>query len=227
MQSRSQSEEAYGVLRAEVLSCRIEPGAKILINDICEHLGFSSGAVREALSRLSAEGLVTAEPQRGFRAAPISLADLVDLTRARAQIEAFCLMEAVERGDVSWEGRVLAAHHKLSRTPMLAKANSHEMNEAWSAVHGEFHAALAEGCGSAWLLKIRRSLYEQSERYRRLSIPLDHGDRDIAAEHLAICNAAINRNKDQVSRLIKEHIQKTADIIQQAFASTSPTSAAG
>ena len=68
VRSRSQAEDTYQVLRREILSCSIAPGSKILIGDICARLGFSSGAVREALSRLSAEGLAVAEPQKGFRA---------------------------------------------------------------------------------------------------------------------------------------------------------------
>ncbi|CAH2404591.1 hypothetical protein [Mesorhizobium escarrei] len=60
-----------------------------------------------------------------------------------------------------------------------------------------------------------------------LSVPLDHGDRDIAAEHLAICTAAISRDKALATRLIKEHVQRTADIIQDGFASSSPSFAAG
>ncbi len=219
---RSQSEEAYGLMRASLLSCEIAPGAKILINDVCEQLGFSSGAVREALSRLSAEGLVVAEPQRGFRAAPISAEDLKDLTRTRARIEGFCLAEAIDHGDVAWEGRVLAAHHTLSRTPMLPNAQTRRLSDEWSRAHGDFHAALAEGCCSRWLLRIRSMLYEQSERYRRLSVPLDEGNRDIAAEHRAICEAAISRDKDLATRLIRDHIEATTEIILRGLHSRWP-----
>lgn len=208
---RSQSEEAYGFIRSDILSCRIIPGAKILINDVSEKLGFSAGAVREALSRLSAEGLVVAEPQRGFRAAPISAEDLQDLTRTRVRIESACLTEAIEHGDVAWEGRVLAAHHKLVRTPMFWLPAY--LNEDWSVAHADFHTALAEGCYSPYLLRIRSTLYEQSERYRRLSVPLDETHRDVAAEHKAICDAALNRDPERAARLIRDHIEATTKII--------------
>lgn len=219
---RSQAEEAYLLLRSEILACRITPDEKILINEICERFEFSSGSVREALSRLSAEGLVVAEPQKGFRASPISVEDLRDLTRARAQIEAICLSEAIDHGDVAWEGRVLAAHHKLSRTKMLSDCEPPELRDEWSLAHADFHQALAEGCCSRWMLRIRSMLYEQSERYRRLSVPLDEAGRDVAAEHKAICDAAIGRDKETAARLIKEHIERTTDIILRGVQSNLP-----
>jgi DNA-binding GntR family transcriptional regulator len=210
---RSQSEEAYGLIRGDILSCRINPGTKILINEVCAKLDFSVGAIREALSRLSAEGLVVAEPQKGFRAAPISPEDLQDLTQMRARIESACLAEAVERGDVAWESRVLAAHHKLVRTPMLSTADSRRLSDAWSLAHSDFHAALADGCGSPWLMRIRGMLYEQSERYRHLSVPLDESRRDVAAEHKALCDAVLDRDRQRAMRLMCEHIEATTNII--------------
>jgi DNA-binding GntR family transcriptional regulator len=215
--SRSQAADTYEVLRREILSCCIPPGSKILIGDICARLGFSSGAVREALSRLSAEGLVVAEPQRGFRAAPISIEDLMDLTCARAHLESLCLSEAMDKGGVVWEGRVLAAHHALSLTPMVLETGSKQMSEDWSLAHSHFHEVIAAGCGGRWLLRMRSSLYEQSERYRRLSLPLDQGQRAIAAEHKAICDAVIGRNKALATQIIKEHIFRTAEIIRNGF----------
>src|SRR5215475_11483926 len=108
---------AYEDLRADLLSCRIPPGSRLKIQDLCTRHSVSLGAIREALSRLTSEGLVVAEPQRGFRAAPISAEDLKDLTCVRIQIESLCLRRAIELGDVDWESRLVAAFHRLSRTP--------------------------------------------------------------------------------------------------------------
>lgn len=224
---KSQSEEAYLVLRSQILACRIAPDEKILINEICERFEFSSGSVREALSRLTAEGLVVAEPQKGFRASPISVEDLKDLTRARAQVEALCLSEAIDHGDLGWEGRVLAAHHKLSRTRMMSDGEPPELQEQWSLAHADFHQALAEGCCSRWMLRIRSMLYEQSERYRRLSVPMDEAGRDVSAEHKAICDAAVSRDKEAALRLIQEHIEKTTAIILHSVAAKLPSLSGG
>src|SRR5215813_14549467 len=115
--SHNLTQGAYEALRADLLACRIAPGSRLKIQDLCQQHEVSLGAIREALSRLTSDGLVVAEPQRGFRAAPISPEDLRDLTMVRIEIDTLCLRQAVARGDVDWEARLVAAYHRLSRTP--------------------------------------------------------------------------------------------------------------
>ena len=55
--SSSLTAEAYAKIRAEILSCRLAPAQKLIITDVCDSYGFSLGAVREALSRLTSEGV--------------------------------------------------------------------------------------------------------------------------------------------------------------------------
>lgn len=114
--SANMTHGAYLSLRADLLACRILPGSRLKIQELCARLSVSLGAIREALSRLTSEGLVLAEPQRGFRAAPISAADLVDLTMARTEIDSLCLKRAIASGDVQWEASLVAAAHRLART---------------------------------------------------------------------------------------------------------------
>src|SRR5580704_15575985 len=115
--SPNMTQGAYEGLRADLLACRILPGKKLKIQDLCDRFSVSLGAIREALSRLTSDGLVVSEPQRGFRAAPISVAELQDLTMVRIEIESLCLRRAIVVGTVDWESRLVAAFHRLSRTP--------------------------------------------------------------------------------------------------------------
>src|ERR1700691_3843127 len=115
----SLTQRAYDLLREALLDCRFEPGEPLRIGELCKRLEASQGAVREALSRLTSEGLVEARPQRGFRVMPISAEDLRDLTAARIEIEELCLRHAIEAGDVRWDARLVGAFHQLSRTPPL------------------------------------------------------------------------------------------------------------
>ena len=126
---------AYERLRADLLSCRIPPGARLKIQDLCQRLSVSLGAIREALSRLTSDGLVIAEPQRGFRAAPISPEDLQDLTKVRIEIDSLCLRQAIARGNVDWEARLVAAFHRLSRTPERAPDDPARASDDWAAAH--------------------------------------------------------------------------------------------
>ena len=204
---------AYEGLRADLLACRILPGKKLKIQELCTRFSVSLGAIREALSRLTSEGLVVAEPQRGFRAAPISASDLVDLTMVRVEIDSLCLRRAIACGDVDWESRLVAAAHRLARTPERAPDDPARSNEDWVEAHAAFHLALVDGCDSLWLLHLHALLYAQSERYRRLSVPFAISGRNVNEEHQAILNATLARDAETAVRLLATHLEATTHIL--------------
>lgn len=209
--TKSLTEAAYLALRADILACRLAPGEKIKINDICASQGVSLGAIREALSRLTAEGLVVAETQRGFNVAPVSQDDLIDLTSTRIELELACLKRAIELGDVEWETGIVAAYHRLSRTPERVEGDPMVVSEDWASAHKEFHAALVAACGSPWRLRLRAILYDQSERYRRLSVPAVPHERDLDTEHRGLMEAALARDIASVGALMCDHLTTTTN----------------
>jgi DNA-binding GntR family transcriptional regulator len=214
----SLTEVVYRSLRNAILSCQIPPGSKIKIKDEAERLEASPSAVRESLARLSSEGLVTAEPQRGFRAAPISEAELCDLTKVRIEIEASCIRRAVAHATLEWEGTLLDLNHRLAHTPLAAEGGEPLLSEEWAFVHRAYHAAIVSTCDSPILLQIRNQLYQQSERYRHFSVPLATGERDLGAEHTAIVEALIARDADRAVALMASHIDATSRILLAARA---------
>jgi DNA-binding GntR family transcriptional regulator len=209
----TQSDQAYESLLAEILECRLAPGAKITISDVAARLHMSPGAVREALSRLSAEKWTIATAQKGYSVAPVSIADLQDLTRTRIAIEQMCLRSAIAHGDVEWETSIVAAYHRLHRIPLVTTEAASKLNDDWVAAHTTFHGALASGCDSRWLLNLRSMLYAQSERYRHLSFALGRENRDVDAEHKAILDACLVRDAEVACRLIDNHLKRTTDIL--------------
>jgi DNA-binding GntR family transcriptional regulator len=219
--SQSLTEKVYHDLRASLLACRIAPGERLKIADLCEQWNVSLGAVREALSRLSSEGLVVTEPQRCYRAAPISREELQDLTQVRIEIESLCLRRALEVGDLNWESATVAAFHTLAHTPKRGSDDPLMLSDAWSEKHAQFHESLVAACDSPTLTQIRRQLYAQSERYRRLSIPLDETDRDLVAEHRAMLDAALARDAGLAVALMAGHIRQTTQILLSAIAPNS------
>ena len=207
---------AYESLRADLLACRILPGKRLKIQELCTRFSVSLGAIREALSRLTSEGLVISEPQRGFRAAPISATDLADLTMVRVEIETLCLRRAIAFGDVGWEARLVAAAHRLSRTPERDLDDPARSNEDWAKAHSAFHLALVDGSGSPWLLHLHALLYAQSERYRRLSVPFAAKGRNVDEEHQAIVTATLARDAQNAARLLTAHLEATTHILLNA-----------
>ncbi|MDB5737096.1 MAG: GntR family transcriptional regulator [Sphingomonas bacterium] len=218
MTTSSLTQRAYLQLREDLLTCRHAPGVRLNIKEIAEALGVSLGAVREALSRLTSEGFVESEDRRGYRAAPISGADLRDLVRVRANIEGQCLRRAIEIGGLDWESAVVSASHRLSKTPAIMPDHPERLNDAYAVAHAAFHAALVSACDSIWLSRMRDMLYAQSERYRYLAVPLARLARDLVHEHGELTQAALARDADKAVALLEAHLGRTANTLLEANA---------
>jgi DNA-binding GntR family transcriptional regulator len=220
--------ETYQKIRKSILGGTIVPGTRLRTYDLCRLYGVSLSTVREALSQLLAEGLVLAEPHRGWVVTPVSAADLLDLTRTRIEIENLCLTWSIEAGDLEWETRVIAAAHRLSKTSRERNTKSIP-GSAWTSAHDEFHYALISACKSRRLLSIRQQLYEQSERYRMLERTRSP-TRDHETEHARILQAALARDSDKAARLMCNHLQLTANNVMtcmsQADKGSIPTKSA-
>jgi GntR family carbon starvation induced transcriptional regulator len=209
----TQGDQAYEALLAEILDCRLAPGAKITISDVATRLGLSPGAIREALSRLAAEKWTLATAQKGYSVTPVSADELRDLTQTRITIEQLCLRSAIAHGDVEWETSAVAAYHRLHRVPVVVSEFTLRLNPAWVAAHTTYHAALVAGCDSPWMLNLRAMLYAQSERYRYLSFALAKENRDVDAEHERLLKACLERDADSACALIEDHLTRTSQIL--------------
>lgn len=190
-QAGSLTEAAYQALRSDILSCRLRPGTRVKISALCDRIGANLSAVREALSRLLADGLVISEPQKGFQVAPISVKDLNDLAFARTEMELLCLRAAMARGGIEWESRLVAAFHRLSRTSEHTEHDDHELNEVFLKAAEEYFEAMMSACDNEWLLRLRRQTYMQYERYRRLTVTGTMGRRNLRKEFQELLDAVL------------------------------------
>ncbi len=198
----------YERLRAEILEGRMTPGAKLRLEELRTRYGVSLSPLREALSRLVAEGIVVAESQRGFTVAPVSRAMFEDVIRLRTTLEPMALRESIERGGDEWEVGVVAALHRLKKVE--SQRDAEEGTEPWEHWHREFHLALVGACASPLLLQFCATLRDLNDRYRRLFLANYTLDRNVAVEHQAIADAALARDADRATALLGDHIQRTA-----------------
>lgn len=208
---RSQTSVAHARIRQDLLAGRYAPGERLKITDLATSLEVSPGAVREALSRLVPEQLVVSRDQKGFVVAPLSIQDLEELTDLRCEMEAIALRRAVALGDEGWEAAVLAAAHRLRRSKRLADGERTLTLERVER-HAAFHATLVSACGNRRLLDLLAQLFQQSARYRGLSVYVEV-ERDIEAEHQGLVDAALDRNADRLVELMDQHLRTTTAMI--------------
>ena len=159
--------------------------------------------LREALTRLASERLVTTVGQRGFRVAPLTAYDVEDTMATRLVIEGEALARSIERGDIAWETAVVAAFHALSRHPIPKEPGP--STEVWAIHHRQFHMALLSACGSRWHMELAGLLFDQAERHRILRSkfgPQKILKRDTVREHKQIFEAALSRDAKTAVRAL-------------------------
>jgi DNA-binding GntR family transcriptional regulator len=209
------TETAYRSIKNELLSGQFEPGTKLRIEPLCERLGFGASPIREALSRLVSEGFVTTEEQKGFRAAPMSVAEFREITELRILLETTAVTSAIERGGEGWEAAIIAAYHRLaSAEGRLARGQDATDFEVRNR---DFHDSLVAACGSDWLMRLRAMLYAHSQRYRQQSLAAGAKRRNTTKEHRQIRDAVLARDAKRASKLIAQHFDLTRDIFEKSW----------
>lgn len=206
-------------LREAILEGRMAPGSKLNLDELRSLFGVSLSPLREALSRLGAEGFVTAEEQRGYRVAPVSPANCREVIRLRCEFEVLALSESIRKGDNAWEARVVGAYHVLGKFD-----NSRERLqnvEEWERLHRLFHHTLASACDMPLLLHFCGSLHDMFDRYRRLFLANRPLDKDVPAEHKAMMQAALDRDAKKATAILRQHIERVgANVLHYVERST-------
>jgi GntR family carbon starvation induced transcriptional regulator len=206
----------YDRLRKDIISVAVPPGEKLHIRSLCERFEVGLSPVREALSRLSTEGLVAQNDHRGFTVAPISEADLVDLTRARSWLNDIAIRKSIARGDAAWEETVVLSYHRLFRTPRFAPGVETERSEAWEIAHRNFHSSLISASGSDRLTHYCEQLFDSAERYRHVGRKAGvKGNRD--KEHRQLMEAVVARDAETAARVITQHFERTAELVREVL----------
>lgn len=195
-------------LRKAITSGTIPPGTKLRLEELRATFQVSLSPLREALARLSAEGFVVAEEQRGYRVAPVSRSNLAEVTRLRLEFECLALREAIAAGDDVWEGQLVAALHRLNK--LRRPTRDEESVDEWQELHRMFHATLIEACKMPLLLAFCTTLHDLNNRYRYLFLTSRPTmDRNVAREHEKIAEAAVARDTNRACELLSQHIERT------------------
>ena len=197
-------ELAYRRIRSDIVVGRLEPGRKLTLERMREAYGTSDNTLREHLSRLASEGLIVAEGSRGFHVTGISASNLREVAAMRELLEGHALRLAFERGDIEWEGGVVAAHHKLASIEQQMAAGRHLDPEEWRHYDWAFHAALIAACGSTVLLETHAAIRDKYLRYQMIAAI--YRGRAASEEHLALRDAALARDWRRAQRVLSAHI---------------------
>lgn len=207
--ARTLTQSAYRLIRSDLLSGSIEPEHKLHIVDLSQRYGTSPSAIREALSRLVAERLVTVEEQKGFRAAPMSAEEFREITDLRVMLEVEALRRSIALGGEEWEAGIVAAYYRLALAEKRLANGEADAEADWENRNRDFHSALVMACNSEWLMRLRSLLYDHSRRYRHRTLQTPALRDSSAHEHDMLQAATLARQADKACALVRQHFMKT------------------
>ena len=205
----------YDRLRDDIMCGELAPGEKLRVEFLRARYGAGTSPIREALNRLSSDGFVVQEDQKGFRVAPVSRNELIELIKTRCWIEGVALRESAANGDLAWEETIVLGFHRLSRVPKTADPEASAPNPQWEDLHRAFHMTLLMACGSHLLLEFCEQLADRAKRYRRLAVIVNYPERNELEEHRDLMDAMLARDADKAVALLDAHYQRTGQQIEE------------
>ena len=192
-------------IRGDIIAGVLPPGKKLKLEQLRSHYGASVSTLREILSRLASEYLVVAEGQRGFEVASATADNLREVADLRLLLESHALRLSLDAGDLDWEGRVVAAHHKLSVVEAQLLSGDMERTVQWVRYDFAFHNALLSACGSQTLLALHASVFDRFIRYHLLAASFRGAA--VAEDHRALFELAMQRDVDRCVGKLTGHIK--------------------
>jgi GntR family transcriptional regulator, carbon starvation induced regulator len=212
--------DVYERLRQDILRGELPPGQKLRSEQLRDRYTVGNSPIREALNRLSSDGLVVREDQKGFHVAKVSRTELEELVRTRCWLEEIGLRQSMASHGTAkgtqWEEELVLAFHRLSRVPRSSNERTFSANPEWEVLHRAFHAALISACGSRWLEIFCTQLSDQADRYRQFAVTASYPKRNELDEHKGIFDAIIEGNPDEAVKRLHNHYQYTAKIIMNS-----------
>lgn len=199
------SDIVFRQIRQDIISGTLAPGAKIKLEQAKERYSISVSSLREILSRLTTENLVLAEGQRGFEVSPATRKELEELADLRTVLETHAIGLSFSAGNLEWEGRIVAAHHKLAAAEKKLLAGDASRTIDWVRYDWEFHQAIVSACNSATLMAALSSVFDRFLRYHMLA--QSFRGRAVVEDHKLLFELALKRDVEGARSVIRRHIE--------------------
>lgn len=202
----------YDQIRDDIIAGTLPPDAKLKIRELRQRYKTGTSPLREALSKLAAEGLTIQSENRGFRVASADLAHYDEMVQAKCWIESIALRASIAHGSDKWEHGVLIASYDLEKGILSLEKDKFLGDAKFEVLHKRFHMALIAGCDNKEIERICAQLYDHTARYRNLYRPKVTRDTR-GDEHKQLSAATLARDADKAVALLRDHYLLTAELL--------------
>lgn len=196
----SLTDKAAFWLRRDIIRGVFLPNERLKVDSLSKFYRIGRSPIQAAIMQLEPSGLLAHEHQKGYRVAPVSLADYDDVRELYRELYGIALRNAVLRGDDAWEERLVVTLHRTSKIPKVIDRNG-EGRELWQLAYKRLHREVLSGCGSPLLMTLVADLGNRVERYINLFGDLESDlKRDHHKEHGELIEVLLRRNADEAIR---------------------------
>ena len=219
-QHRTKGEFVYRTLREAIVKCELQPGERLVIDDLARRLEVSSIPVREALQLLQSEGLVLMVPHVGATVAPISHESVAEVFTVMEGLESVSARAAAERAgteDLDALQEIVAA---------MDRALAVDAHEQWAELNTRFHASISRLSAMPMLQDMMERVLDRWDRVRRFFFAgvLVHRAQQAQKEHHSLLEAMRAKDWARLDQIIREHnrgaLAAYATFLESRFAST-------
>lgn len=208
--TQTEVDQAYAYLHDAIVQGSLLPNQRLIEMDLAEQLGVGRAAIRTALDRLSQDGLVVREPNRGAHVRLITLAEAVEMLEVRAVLEGLVARHA--------------AHHATEADVATLEAIIQRMADRLasgglltiSALNIEFHAKLLEIANHATVTALLERLQASHVRYQFRMLLAPGRAYHSLEEHRAIVAAVTARNPVQAEEAMRSHLAHSAEALRHS-----------
>jgi len=206
---------AYSKIREDILASKFPPNHKLKVKELSGLYDIGVIPIREALSRLESEELVTHVGQTGFTVSQISKEDLRSLVETRILIESLALELSIKNFSNKWEEELVLAFHRLQRTDRVVEINGlRTINRNWITYHHSFHLTLINNSGLPWLNKFCSELLDHSTKYGVfITVEYPNFPRKSAKEHKDLYDCVLAKDSESSKTLLKQHYHTSIEHI--------------
>jgi DNA-binding GntR family transcriptional regulator len=193
-------------LKAMILSGELEAGSWLSERSVAAELGVSRTPVREAILKLSREGLVRIAENRGAYVASYSIEDVIQIYHVRIGLEPLAARLGCARIPESALDTFEQSFERFRQSAELRMEHSDELGQ----LGRKFHALFIQASGSARLIQILDDMRDQINLVRGWARATDRdtGYRVAIEEHLEILRALRSRDEDLVEKAVRSHLDK-------------------
>jgi DNA-binding GntR family transcriptional regulator len=199
----TKADYAYSEVRERIMSGALPSGAVLNQEALAAELDVSTTPLREAMRRLSSEGLVVLGAHRDARVAPLTAAEARSLYEVRQQLDPLAVRLAAERRDDVDRARIRAAAASLE--PLDAGSGLAALE-----AHRAFHAALYRASHNDLLVGLLDGLWDKADRYRRAALQAREDSPDdrvrVQADHQAMTAAVLDGDPDAAEEHMRRHV---------------------